>query len=182
MARRRRQLTGEEEQLWRLATRDVRPLPGLPPASPPPPDALVSAPKPGRVLKRQQPAVPPASAPSITPSGPAPLLDSAPNRQWDRKLKRGDMEIDARIDLHGQTELQAYRRLSRFIIEAAAVDARRLLVITGKGRAGRGLLKTRVPDWLSGGDLRPLVMAVHPAHVRDGGDGAYYVILRRRRP
>ncbi|MDA5192369.1 Smr/MutS family protein [Govanella unica] len=177
MTRRRRSLTGEDVELWRYATRDVKPLDKLPNIVPEA-DVLMT---PKRAARQSGlPTLPQVLAAVHVRAAP-PLVGAAPNRQWERSLKRGEMEIDARLDLHGQTELQAHSRLMRFVINAAAMDARRLLVITGKGREGQGLLKTRLPGWLTEGELRPLVMAVHPAHIKDGGDGAFYVILRRRR-
>ena len=69
-----------------------------------------------------------------------------------------------------------------------AVLALTMLVITGKGSTGRGLggqgmgiLRQVVPRWLNESPLRPLVLAIHRAQPKDGGDGALYVLLKRRR-
>jgi DNA-nicking Smr family endonuclease len=65
---------------------------------------------------------------------------------------------------------------------------RLVLVITGKGKAKSqpgpiparvGVLRHQVPQWLRLAPLRPLVLHVEPAHRRHGGEGAYYVKLRR---
>ena len=53
-----------------------------------------------------------------------------------------------------------------------------VLVITGKGRGGEGVLRAQLPRWLSQPDLRPLVSRLAPAHARHGGSGAFYVFLR----
>ena len=62
---------------------------------------------------------------------------------------------------------------------AARLGLRCVLVITGKGRLGTGVLRARFLDWLAGPDLRDLVSGYSAAHIRHGGDGAFYVMLRR---
>ncbi len=91
------------------------------------------------------------------------------------------MQIDARIDLHGMTQEQAITALRRFVHMAHASDHRLLLVITGKGECGQGILRRRVPDWLHSGELGSMVSGVQEAHIGHGGSGALYVRLRRVR-
>jgi DNA-nicking Smr family endonuclease len=106
-----------------------------------------------------------------------------------RKLTRGKLSPEARIDLHGMTLADAHPALLRFVADAHARGLRLLLVITGKGKARNdegpiptrpGVLRHQVPQWLTGGPLRPLVLQVAQAHQRHGGSGAFYVYLRRR--
>jgi DNA-nicking Smr family endonuclease len=92
-------------------------------------------------------------------------------------LRRGRIEPEARIDLHGMTQDRAYRALIGFLVKAQRDDKRVALVITGKGGVLRGML----PLWLGQADLRPLVSGLSEAHARHGGSGAFYVSLRRRR-
>ncbi len=89
------------------------------------------------------------------------------------------MAIDARIDLHGMTQEQANTALYRFIHMARASDYRLVLVITGKGVAGQGILRQRVPDWLSTGELGSIIGGIREAQARHGGSGALYVRLKR---
>ena len=103
-----------------------------------------------------------------------------------RKLRRGKLPVDGRIDLHGMRQNEAFEALSRFIRASHATGRRCVLVITGKGRARDGyeqpgILRRNVPEWLQTGSLAPLVVGFETAHVRDGGDGALYVLLRRKR-
>lgn len=79
---------------------------------------------------------------------------------------------------------QAHRALSAFIIGHAAAGRRCVRVITGKGRyreAG-GVLRTEVPRWLNEPGLNERVLAFTHARREDGGEGALYVLLRRKRP
>lgn len=109
-----------------------------------------------------------------------------------RQLRRGRIEPDAVLDLHGMTADRAHRVLQRFVADASRRGLRLLLVITGKGRAagqepwvtsreGGGLLRRAVPDWLAAPPLSEHVSDVATAFQTHGGTGAYYVHLRRRR-
>ncbi len=184
--RRRRVPSGAETALWQAALRDVRPLAGRPPPAPspvPPPAEAVApaaiappAPRPGSAV-----LAPPLAA------GRAPGLDKASAE----RLKRGRYPLDARLDLHGLTQDKAHRALAGFIATAAARGARCVLVITGKGLSGSpgaaeaseapGVLRRAVPRWLGEPALRPAILAYAAAQPRDGGAGALYVLLRRRR-
>ena len=97
------------------------------------------------------------------------------------RLKRGGLSIDGRIDLHGLTRDEAKSRLEIFLTNAHRQQRRCLLVITGKGRDGTGVLKAEVPHWLNLPHLRPMVLGVTHAQPKHGGDGALYVLLRRQR-
>ncbi len=103
-------------------------------------------------------------------------------RQADR-LKRGRLPIDGRIDLHGMTQARAQVALQRFISDAAMDGKRCLLVITGKGRENPegGILRQAVPRWLNQPGLREKIVSFDYAQQKDGGTGALYVLLRRRR-
>ena len=95
-----------------------------------------------------------------------------------RRLSRGDVSIDRRLDLHGHTAARAEIKLQRFIEDSYYAGCRCVLVITGKGA---GVLKGYVPGWLKEAPLSGLVLALSEARPADGGSGAFYVLLRRRR-
>lgn len=107
-----------------------------------------------------------------------------------RRMKRGKLSPEGRIDLHGMTLDRAHPALTRFILTAQASGKRLVLVITGKGRdraddgpmpVRRGILKHQVPQWLSMPPLSQAVIQISAAHVSHGGEGAYYVYLKRSR-
>lgn len=124
---------------------------------------------------------------------PSRALEVAPPRVDGRthaRLRRGKLRPEARIDLHGMTLSQAHPALIRFLSSAHADSKRLVLVITGKGKdrddggimpVRRGVLRHQVPQWLQTPPLGSIVLQVTPAHFRHGGDGAYYVYLRRTR-
>lgn len=99
-----------------------------------------------------------------------------------RKISKGRVDIDAKIDLHGLTQNEAYEVLYGFLVNAHARGLRHVLIITGKGRSmgGDGILKQAVPHWFSTPLFRLLVNAYEEAARHHGGHGAIYVRLRRR--
>jgi DNA-nicking Smr family endonuclease len=99
------------------------------------------------------------------------------------RLKRGLHPIEARLDLHGMSQVEAHRALAAFVRGSHNSGRRCVLVITGRGfgPSGPGVLKLAVPRWLEEPGLRRQILAIAPAQPRDGGVGALYVLLRRNR-
>ena len=95
-----------------------------------------------------------------------------------RRLFRGDVPFERWVDLHGLTAARAESRLTEFIETAARDGCRCVLVITGKGK---GILRGLVSDWLKRQPLSPYILALAEARPHDGGSGALYVLLRRKR-
>ena len=95
-----------------------------------------------------------------------------------RRLAQGQLAIESHLDLHGLSAAQAERRLFNFVNNATRQDQRCVLVITGKGS---GVLRGHVPDLLKRLPLSPHVLALAEARPKDGGGGALYVLLRRKR-
>ena len=131
-----------------------------------------------------KPARPPIAAPSSAPAKKANPVDlrqgerAGIDGRTQRRLFRGDVPVDRRLDLHGLTAARAESRLAQFIETAARDGCRCVLVITGKGA---GILRGHVPDWLKRQPLSPHVLALAEARPHDGGSGALYVLLRRQR-
>lgn len=98
-----------------------------------------------------------------------------------RKLFRGDVPVTRRLDLHGMTAAQAEQRVSGFVQESALRGHRCVLIITGKGARGDGVLRRHVPIWLKKPSVAGMVLAIAEARPSDGGAGALYILLRRKR-
>jgi DNA-nicking Smr family endonuclease len=96
-----------------------------------------------------------------------------------RRLERGRDEVAATIDLHGLDQARARAALTAFLLRGWAEHRRAILVITGKGALGDGVLRRRVPEWLAEPPLRQIVAGLSEAHRRHGGEGAIYVALKR---
>jgi DNA-nicking Smr family endonuclease len=98
------------------------------------------------------------------------------------RLHRGQYPIDRRLDLHGMDRDAAFAALAQAIPDAAMQGKRCLLIITGKGHAGGGVLRQSLPAWLNAPGLREHVLAFDAAQPRHGGSGAFYLLLKRKRP
>lgn len=99
-----------------------------------------------------------------------------------RKLRRGLLPIDARLDLHGKRAADARTEIATFLREKRARGERCVLLIHGKGEhspSGVGVLRGEVAAWLSQGAASESVAAFATATEADGGEGAIYVLLRR---
>ena len=124
------------------------------------------------------------AAPVARAARSVPPLEAFDRRQKQR-LARGTQSVDACIDLHGETQSEAYGTLVRFLRKAQRDGAKFALVITGKGSGpglsfdGSGVLKRQVPHWLGLAEFRPYVVGFEGAHVSHGGAGALYVRIRK---
>ena len=99
-----------------------------------------------------------------------------------RKLRRGLLPIDARLDLHGQTANGAQKALELFLGAERARGERCVLVVHGKGEHSPGkvgVLRGEIAAWLSQGAASIHVAAFTTARDEDGGEGAVYVLLSR---
>ena len=162
-----------DARLWAAVTATVRPFPGrsVPkkpeiaetPAAPPAPVARAAKP----VAKIEEPRLQ-----IVRP--PQPI---EPRRRRRLEIEREDLA--GRLDLHGLDQDRARAVLSQFVLRAYAEGRRAILVITGKGALGAGVLRRRVPEWLAEPPLRGMVAGVSEAHRRHGGEGALYVAIKR---
>jgi len=174
----------DDEALFRDTLKDVEPLKK----------------RAARVTPDNHRAPPPATGAAKPPPRPRPSLSPTPptkaklpplslggvagvDRRTAERLRRGRLPVEARLDLHGSTQDEAHRRLVAFIARAAAAGLRCVLIVTGKGAVsqGGGVLRRRLPDWLAQADCRPHILSLTRAQPKDGGDGAFYVLLRRQR-
>ena len=191
-----RGLNADEAALWRRLTATVAPLhprrngegtqpqagAGAPPAEPDP-SRKPKAPRPhaahGSPLPQGE------DRGKTQPLSPDRGLDSS----WERKLARAAIAPDFTLDLHGHTLDQAHARLDSGLAQAKAMDARLVLLITGKSRPTqaadrghkRGAIRAKVLDWLAAGPHAGDIAAIRKAHPRHGGEGALYLVLKRKR-
>lgn len=98
-----------------------------------------------------------------------------------KKLAKGRLAIEARLDLHGLFQAEAHDLLLDFIYRAHERGLRHVLVITGKGSSmgSEGALRRAVPLWFSKAEFRFLISSYEWAARHHGGEGALYVRLAR---
>jgi DNA-nicking Smr family endonuclease len=195
-----RGLSAEEAALWARLAATVKPL--NPPrtgegdraergggAS----EVTVPASDPVPAPKKIKGRIPLARAPLHQPAaGPPPPLGEDKgglDSHWERRLGRQSTSPDFTLDLHGCTLEQAHVRLDHGLVQAKAMGARLVLLVTGKPRPvaaadrgeKRGAIRAKILDWLAAGPHASDIAAVRPAQRRHGGEGALYLVLRRRR-
>lgn len=109
-----------------------------------------------------------------------PDLGIALERTREKRLRHGDVEIDSRLDLHGMTQAEAFDALAHFMQRNAMSKNRNLLIITGKGSGGKGVLRRNLQAWLKQLPESGRLLALRSAAPRHGGEGAFYVVLRNK--
>ena len=159
------QITDEDELFWEEFIKDIKPL-----------DKKL---KPKTVISRKAPKIDIIKEPK--------QINKTRKAQIDRKkadeIKKKGLKTEAKLDLHGLTQEQAYNKLERFIKNNWLKGVRNLLVITGKGKdfEGSGILKQMLPKWLAETKFNPMILHITTAKPNDGGEGAFYIVLRKRR-
>lgn len=96
-------------------------------------------------------------------------------------MRRGKLEIGGTLDLHGYHQDSGRNAVIRFLLASHNRGDRTVIIVTGVGRSGQGVLRQRLPDWLADRELKAVVGGFAQAHRTHGGAGAYYVFLKARR-
>ncbi|MCP1235154.1 Smr/MutS family protein [Gluconobacter kondonii] len=184
----KRDLREEEATLWRMVVRDIKPLRS--PRSPhrivsaakvEPPASIPEVPRPMPVVTKRsflplQSEKPKPRPAELSVGVRAPGLDDT---SWKR-LSRGQMKVDARLDLHGYVVQEAFERLYDFMQRARVRNWRCVEVVTGLGSGETsGLIRRELPMWLQRGDLRSMVLAV--VHPHAANHGSVRILLKTRR-
>ena len=105
------------------------------------------------------------------------------NKRMKSKLERGLIRPEIKLDLHGKTLSEAKISLSEFINSSINNNIRCILVITGKKKTlngSRGLIRENLPLWLKENELVNYILFHCYAIKKDGGDGARYILLRKK--
>ena len=170
----KRPLKPEERHIWGMVAATVHPLPGRATPKEAPGEAL---PAPASHERAARAAAAAAATPK--PAKPRASLDVIePNRR--HRIAKARDPIGARLDLHGLTQDRARAVLERFLARAWDDGVRAVLVITGKGVQGDGILKRHTPEWLAAPHLAHIVAGISDAARHHGGEGALYVALKRK--
>jgi DNA-nicking Smr family endonuclease len=110
----------------------------------------------------------------------------------DNKLKKKlPLKIKS-IDLHGYTLDQANKSIENFIIKSHEKGINKLIVVTGKGLHSQNekdpyvskklsILKYSVPEFISKNkNLMKIINEITDAKIEDGGEGAFYIFLKKK--
>jgi|SRR6185312_7011125 len=177
----RRVLSDDERVLWRSFTKSIEPLREA--AQPVDEDGA----KTPIAKAKSAPIAPRVNLPPVEAAAKAAPPLTPLGRRKRGRVARGKDAIDGRLDLHGLTQDEAHGALLRFLRAASARQARLVLVITGKGGSRsdgareQGVLRRQLPHWLALPEFRALVIGFEQATIRHGGEGAWYISVRRSR-
>ncbi|MDJ0779280.1 MAG: Smr/MutS family protein [Gammaproteobacteria bacterium] len=118
-----------------------------------------------------------ATAVSAGTPAEAAQFNTGLQRKLQRRIRRGEIRPEARLDLHGLRQHEALAALDEFLAEVLAAGLRMVVIIHGQGlRSQRdAVLKPLTQRWLAS---CPEVLAWCPAQPRDGAAGATYAYLR----
>lgn len=170
----RRTLSEDERILWGQVASTAKPL--RPVQRKPAPPERAAAPSPPGPSRNATPPMPPYQP----AQPPPPVAKGHIDRQTADKLAKGRLPLEARVDLHGMRQDEAYALLLSFVARAHDRGIRYVLIITGKGPGGDGVLKRAVPSWLRTPAFQPFVSGLDQAARGHGGAGALYVRVRRQ--
>lgn len=195
MTRRQKKLSEEDRKVWHKVAKTVTPYGKMPDMSDDAFDDSTTnidavdnnqqAPQPKKQVLRSvaESYQPPVSKPKFAAAGVHQHTLNPIERPVHRKISKGRVSIDARLDLHGMAQQAAHWALYNFLADAHQQGLRHVLVITGKGNSsgGQGVLKRAVPDWLAKSDFKMFVSGFRYAAQHHGGEGALYVRLRKKK-
>jgi DNA-nicking Smr family endonuclease len=181
----KRPLKPDERHIWGMVAATVHPLPGRGTPFPSPSGEGQAAPAARLGTSGSEPS------PAPSPHAPTRLAAARhPPREWGgekpiepnrrHRIAKAREAIGARLDLHGLDQDRARAVLEGFLVSAWTQGWRAVLVITGKGVQGDGILKRRTPEWLAARHLAHIVAGISDAARHHGGEGALYVALKRK--
>ena len=107
-------------------------------------------------------------------------------------LKKGKIKPEKILDLHGFNSLEAKYKSIEFTKQNFFLGIRLVLIITGKGSyrynnneksqiLKEGILRKSLKSWLYESDIGSNILGIISAHKSHGGDGAFYIYLKRNK-
>ena len=117
--------------------------------------------------------------------------EELPNKDYKPK-KKNNYKINS-IDLHGYTLEEANKSIEDFINKSYEEGINKLIVVTGKGLHSKNekdpyvskdlsILKYSVPEFIKKNiELMKKISEIKSAKIDDGGEGAFYIYLKRKK-
>ena len=96
------------------------------------------------------------------------------------RLRRGSHKIDMSVDLHGYKIEEAYKVFYNRVLYVIQNNLRLLLVITGKGDKNSYSIRSQLLKWVNIPEISSYIIYMSEAHKKHGGDGAFYLVFRRK--
>ena len=117
--------------------------------------------------------------------------DKLPNK--DNKFNKKNFSKIKRIDLHGYTLQNANKTIQKYIENAYENGFSKIIVVTGKGlhsdveknpyvSKDLSMLKYSVPEFIENNtELMKKITDIKDANIEDGGSGAFYIFLKKKK-
>mgnify|MGYP001495263371 FL=1 len=109
-------------------------------------------------------------------------------------IKKGSFHIDKKVDFHGKSLLESEEQFNNTIIESYNSGQRCLLFVTGKGlfksknyeesykpKLYHGIIRASFIEWVRSKKFSKHILSFEQASIEHGGDGAFYVYLRKNK-
>ena len=106
-------------------------------------------------------------------------------------MKKGKLQPELILDLHGMNTIIAKKKSVEFIRSNFFLGKRLLLIITGKGKSSKtsffekgsqiGIIRKSLKSWLYESDMRTKILGVVSSHINHGGEGAFYIYLKKNK-
>tara|TARA_B100000989_G_scaffold163630_1_gene122253 strand:+ start:1075 stop:1623 length:549 start_codon:yes stop_codon:yes gene_type:complete len=97
-----------------------------------------------------------------------------------KEIRMGKFKVQSKLDLHGCRLEEAKSLFFEFLQKSFSSNKRNILIISGKGEHGKGKIRHSIPLWIVSPNLSPLIYFYSYAAPKDGGNGAYYIRLRKK--
>ena len=94
-----------------------------------------------------------------------------------KKILKGKIKIESKIDLHGMGRYEAREKINSFIYKSVINGHRYINIITGKGT---GVLRKTLVECLEDKNVYKYVISFSTAHRKQGGEGAFILHLRKK--
>ena len=117
--------------------------------------------------------------------------EKLPNKDF-KNQKNKNLKVRS-IDLHGYTLDEANKTMEDFINKAFSENINKLIIVTGKGLHSEnekdpyvskdlGILKYSVPEFINNNaSLMSMINEITDAKIKDGGEGAFYIFLKKNK-
>lgn len=174
MNRKNRELTEEEKNLWLEVNKDTIRLENQDIIKPEMRKTSNQVPFNDQLIKQEK------QRSFAVESRKLPPKKSITPKQREKSISAGRFEYDAIMDLHGKTITQAYENVINFIKFCYNTEKRHVMIITGNG--GKiGSIKREFCFWVEESCIKQYISSYIEAHPNQGGSGAYYIIVKRKK-
>lgn len=111
------------------------------------------------------------------------FLDPGFEKHIINNIKKKLLKAEDKFDMHGLTKEQQFKGFFAFIRESYFNKKRFILVITGKEKPAENFMdfKENLPKWINNPEIKKYISAYDYAGPGDGGKGAFYIMLKKKR-